>query len=49
VGHTAGVAVRVAGHLRAQPDEKITLAWDSSRQHFFDAEGKVLNRTPSTF
>jgi sn-glycerol 3-phosphate transport system ATP-binding protein len=49
VGHTAGVAVRVAGHLRAQPNEKLTLAWDSGRQHFFDAEGKVLNRTPSTF
>ena len=40
----AGVAVRVAGHLRAQPGEKIQLHWSPTQQHFFDVTGKALNR-----
>lgn len=47
IGHNTGVAVRAAGHLRAQPGDSIRLHWSPKQQHFFDATGKALPRTPS--
>jgi sn-glycerol 3-phosphate transport system ATP-binding protein len=47
LGANTGVAVRVAGHLRAAPGEKIALRWDAAHQHFFDASGSALWR-PTT-
>jgi sn-glycerol 3-phosphate transport system ATP-binding protein len=49
LGANPGVAVRVAGHLRATPGEPITLRWNAAHQHFFDASGVALSRpTPLT-
>jgi sn-glycerol 3-phosphate transport system ATP-binding protein len=47
VGQNTGVAVRTGGHVRANPGERIKLLWNLRRQHFFDASGKALPRTPS--
>jgi sn-glycerol 3-phosphate transport system ATP-binding protein len=48
VGANTGVAVRVAGHLRTAPGERIALHWNAAQQHFFDASGMALSRQ-STF
>ena len=48
VGANSGIAVRAAGHLRAQPGARIKLHWNNTNQHFFDASGKALARTPFT-
>ncbi|RTZ43324.1 ABC transporter ATP-binding protein [Candidimonas sp. SYP-B2681] len=47
VGQNTGIAVRAAGHVRANPGDQIKLHWNSGQQHFFDASGKALPRTPS--
>jgi len=49
VGDNSGIAVRTAGHLRAQTGTGIRLHWNSTNQHFFDASGKALTRAPLTF
>lgn len=49
VGTSSGIAVRAAGHLRAQPGASIRLHWNNTNQHFFDASGKALTREPFTF
>ncbi|NYT61554.1 ABC transporter ATP-binding protein [Alcaligenaceae bacterium] len=46
VGNNSGIAVRAAGHLRANPGESIKLHWSPQQQHFFDATGKALAPTP---
>ena len=43
VGDSAGVAVRVGGHLRAQPGENLRLAWPAGQQHFFAADSAVID------
>jgi sn-glycerol 3-phosphate transport system ATP-binding protein len=48
VGEDAGVAVRVAGHLRAEPGQALMLRWQPQQQHFFGASGKALPRPPFT-
>lgn len=47
VGHNSGIAVRTAGHVRANAGDSIKLQWSPKQQHFFDASGKALARTPS--
>jgi sn-glycerol 3-phosphate transport system ATP-binding protein len=47
LGGNTGVAVRAAGHLRAEPGSSISLNWDPAQQHFFDASGTALNRQPA--
>ncbi|MCJ9711250.1 ABC transporter ATP-binding protein, partial [Bordetella hinzii] len=42
VGSNSGVAVRVAGHLRAAAGSQIGLRWDEDRQHFFGADGRAI-------
>ena len=37
MGQNRGVAVRVAGHARANKGDAIHLTWDSSHQHVFAA------------
>ncbi|ANY14486.1 ABC transporter ATP-binding protein [Bordetella pseudohinzii] len=42
VGSNSGIAVRVAGHLRAAPGGHVGLRWDEDRQHFFGADGRAI-------
>ncbi|MYN12467.1 ATP-binding cassette domain-containing protein [Pusillimonas sp. TS35] len=44
IGGNRGVAVRAAGHVRAQADEHICLRWRHEYLHFFDDAGQVLPR-----
>lgn len=47
VGASTGIAVRAAGHVRAEPGAGVKLHWNKTNQHFFDASGKALPRKPS--
>lgn len=42
IGANTGVAVRVGGHLRANPGSAVGLAWDATQQHFFDAQARAV-------
>ncbi|WP_459616360.1 ABC transporter ATP-binding protein [Bordetella sp. 2513F-2] len=42
VGQAAGVAVRVPGHLGAAAGDRVGLAWQAHRQHFFSADSAAL-------
>lgn len=42
VGSSEGVAVRVTGHVHAQPGERLFLRWAREQQHFFDSGGRAL-------
>ena len=42
LGSHAGVAVRTAGHLSAEPGTGIRLHWATPHQHFFDQAGRAL-------
>jgi len=46
LGTNRNVAIRAAGHLRADRGEKIMLHWSPTQQHFFDATGQALRLAP---
>jgi len=48
LGGNSGLAVRTAGHVRAQAGARITLGWDPAQQHFFDASGLALRPIHAT-
>jgi len=43
IGSNSGFAVRVPGHLHAQPGHTIGLAWHADQQHFFDADARRIH------
>ncbi|MCD0505397.1 ABC transporter ATP-binding protein [Bordetella petrii] len=45
LGHTSGVAVRAAGHVRADAGDALGLAWQPEHQHFFAANAAVISPT----
>jgi len=42
IGGNSGVAVRVAGHLRAAAGDAVGLSWQPGHQHFFAADTAVI-------
>lgn len=42
IGDSRGVAVRVAGHLRASAGDALGLSWQPEHQHFFAADKAVI-------
>ncbi|MBO1114593.1 ABC transporter ATP-binding protein [Bordetella petrii] len=43
MGNSSGVAVRVAGHLRATAGDALGLSWRPEHQHFFAADTAVIS------
>ena len=44
IGSAGGIAVRVNGHLRAEPGMRVGLAWPADRQHFFAADQAAIRQ-----